>query len=132
MAEVRIGSEDRRLIEDRLAHRGPHGLARLVITELEVLADLRVLDPLQAGAAEAGMGEKERELNERETVRRNHVERIPQEFIRPCPEGIEVPAVLEDLREFSNADEVRALAFEGVQSDRDDWVRGFDEDRLAT
>ncbi len=37
MSEVRVGGEDRCFVENRLAHRCPHRLARLVEAHLEVL-----------------------------------------------------------------------------------------------
>ena len=76
VTEARIAREGRCLVEDRFAHGGAHGLARLSVTKFKVLADLGVRHILETLRAVSGMREKRREFEERETVRCEHVERI--------------------------------------------------------
>src|SRR6266481_8247380 len=92
VAEVRVGSECRRLVEYRLPHRGAHGFAHLVVAKLEVLTDICVPYLFQAMCTEAAMREKRCELKESESVCGEHKQRIPQEFIRARTEGIQMPA----------------------------------------
>jgi hypothetical protein len=46
-----------------------------------------------------------------------------------APNVSKVPAILENLREFGDADKVRPLAFERVQTHRDNRITGLDENR---
>ena len=130
VAEVRVGRECRRLIKDRLPHRGSHGLARLVVAEFKVLADLRVLDFFQASGTESRIGEQESEFDQRETVRRKHEERVPQKFIRARPKGVEMPAIAEDLRQFRRTNKIGAVALKRVESDRNDGIGRLNKNGL--
>ncbi len=53
VAEMRVGGEGRRLVEDRLPHRRLHRFARLVVAEFEVLADFGVRDLFRHAARNA-------------------------------------------------------------------------------
>src|SRR5713101_8072010 len=81
VSEVGVGSECRRFVEYRLAHRGTHGFAHLVVAKLEVLTDFSVQYLFQAMRTEAAVREKRRELKKRESVCGEHEQCIPQEFI---------------------------------------------------
>src|SRR6266849_9822591 len=104
VAKFRIGSERRSLVENWFAHRRAHRFARLVIAEFEVLADFVVRYVLEACGAECSMREKERQFNEGQMVRGEHVECVAQELIRACPEVIERPASFQYLGELRDAD----------------------------
>src|SRR5579863_155042 len=126
--EARIGGERRRLIQYRLPHRGPHRLARLVVAGFEVLPDLCVHDFLQARCSETAVREKRRELDKREPVRGEDVQRISKQLIRPSAEVLEMPAVPQNLGEFSNPNKVRQLLLQRVEPDRQFGITGSDND----
>ncbi len=128
VAEVRVGGECRRLVQDRLAHHRPHRLAYAVVAFLEVLADVGVRDMPKAIRAEPLMGEQGAEFDEREVIRREDEERVAHELFRARPEVVEAPPVLQDLREFGDPDEVRRLRLQRVQSHGDGGVGRFHED----
>src|ERR1700722_13713390 len=104
VAEMRIGCESRSLIQDGLPHGGPHRFACLVIAQLEVLPDFRILHALEASGPETSVGQEWPDFDEREPIRGEHIERIPQEFVGARSEMVKVPALLEHLGELRNAD----------------------------
>ena len=129
VAEGRIGGEGRCLIQDRLPHRCLHRLARLVITALEVLADLRVRRLREAPGAERLVREERGEFQEREAVRGKHVQGIPQQFVRARAEVVQSPTAFQYLRELRDADETRLSRLKRVQADGEFAVCGRDVDR---
>ncbi len=131
VAEVRVGGEGRCLIQDRLPHRRPHRFARLVIAQFEVLPDFGVIDTLEARGPETTVGQEWSDFDEGQPVCREHVKRVPQEFIRPRSEMIEMPALPEDLGEFRDADKVWRFLLQWVQPHGDNRIGGLDENELV-
>lgn len=131
VAELRIGGERRGFVQDRFPHRGLHGIARPVIPKVEILAHFRIRHLCKAGRAESAVREKRRKLDERQVIRREDEEGVPQEFVRPRPEVVESPVPLEDFRDFGDGDEVRCFLFERIEPDRHDGIGRIDEDELV-
>src|SRR4051812_34506539 len=94
---MRIGSECGRLIKDGLPHCRPHGFTHLVVSQLEILAYLRVLDSLQTCGPETSVGEESREFHQGETICREYIQGISQKLVGPRTEMVEVPALPQDL-----------------------------------
>ena len=116
---LRIGSR----ITPRIASR------RRAVTRLEIAADLRVGNVLEACGAERGVREERRKFEEREAVRRKHVEGISEKFLRARAEAVEAPALAKNFIELADADEVRLREFQWVEPDGVFPVRGRDEDQ---
>ena len=76
MAELRVCSEGRNLVQDRLPHHSAHRFAQLVIPQFEVLPDFEIRDLLEARGSESGMRKETREFKQREPVRRECIERV--------------------------------------------------------
>lgn len=130
MAEARIPSEGRCLVEDGLPHRGAHRLSCRVVPEFEVLPHFGVRRFFESHCAESGVREKRREFEEREAVLGENIERIPQELVRTRSEGVEVPPFAEHLGKLGDAEKavVRRLFLERVDADGCLWIGGLDDD----
>ena len=104
VAEVRIGSEGRNLVQDRFAHHRPHGFRCLLEAFVKVLADLHVRYVLQAPSTKSGIAQECREFHQRQIVLREHVESVAEKFVCAGSEGIEVPSSLQYFGEFGDLD----------------------------
>ena len=71
-------------------------------------------------------------LKESQTVCGKNIEGIAKKFVGTRPEMVQSPPPLENLGEFGDADEVRCLLFERVESDGELPVGGFNHDQSAT
>ena len=117
--------------ENRFAHGRPHRLARLIEAKLEILTDLVVRDLLEAGGTERGMTQEGPKLQERESVFRNDEQAVAQEFVGSCAEGVEMPPLAKDLREFRDLDEsgISGFLFERIEAHRGLGIRRIDDDQ---
>ena len=82
------------------------GSLTVSIAELEVLPHLGVRNPLEALSAKSGVGEKRCQFKERQAVRRKHIQRIAQQFVRPGAEPVQPPVHLEKFRDLRDGDEI--------------------------
>lgn len=130
VAELRIGRKGRRLIKDGFAHRGLHGIACLVVAQIEVPAYFRICHVPKAGRTESAVGEERRKCDQGEMVRGKHIERIPQKLVGPCPEVVEPPVPLENFCNFGNGEEVWGFLFNRVESHRHDGIGGINDNEL--
>src|SRR5882724_10617178 len=128
---MRIGGKRRRLIKDGLPHRGLHRLARLVVSELEILPHLGVRHPFETGRAKTRMDKERAKFKQRETVCGENIQRIPKQFVRPRAEMVERPSLFQDLREFRDTDKIRRILFERIQSHGNDRICGLNEDEFV-
>jgi len=133
VTEVRIGGKRRDLVEDRFTHSSPHRLARLVITQREILLDLGIREARKARGAEGGVAEERGEFEEREAVLRKDIERVPEQFIGAGAEGIEMPAMPQHLRELGDLHKAFATIglFQRIQTDGVFLVSRFDDDQFV-
>src|SRR5438128_2210787 len=107
MTEMRISSKCRGLVEDRLTHGGAHGFACFVIPKFEKLPNLCVCDTLQANCPKAAVCKQGCKLDERQSVRSEHIQRIAKKLVRSRAEVVKAPALPENRSELSDANEIR-------------------------
>ena len=133
VAEPLVGGKARNLVENGVAVDALHRFAAGVEAGAEVVGDFGVLHSVETSRAEGGVGQQRREFQQREVVVGQHVQGVAQQFFGPRPEGIEVPAGFENLREFGELNVVllARLGFEHVQADRELRVGGLDDDQAA-
>ncbi len=104
--EMRVRRKCRSFVQDRLAHRGAHRLARRVVAKLKVLPDLGVRDLFRGSVARNVVWlRRGRKFKQRETRFRRARRGIAKQLVGARAERIEMPPLPENLGELRDLDE---------------------------
>src|SRR5689334_11210532 len=90
--EVRIGGEDRDLVEDGFAPRRLHRLGRGLVPLVKERPDVGVGDARQTLLTKGGISEEWWQLDERQLALGQRQQTVAQQLLGACPERVETPA----------------------------------------